>query len=50
MKTADVWQQTYQILLVLNIAVSTIFHENRDIKPTQNSVISLTNEIHFLGF
>ena len=50
MSTADVWQQTYQILLVLNFAVSTTFHENRYIKDTQNQVISLTNESYFLGF
>ena len=50
MSTAYVWQQTYQILLVLNFAVSTTFHENRYIKDTQNWVISLTNESYFLGF
>ena len=50
MSSADLWQKTYQTLLVLNFAISTTFHENSDIKPTQNSVISLSNESHFLGF
>ena len=50
MSSADLWQKTYQTSLVLNFAISTTFHENSDIKPTQNSVISLSNESHFLGF
>ena len=50
LSNADIWQQTYQILLVLYFVISITFHENRDIKPTQNSIISLSNEIHFLGF
>ena len=50
MSNADLWQQTYQILLVLNFIISTTFHEDCDMKPTQNSVISLSNESHSLGF
>ena len=50
MNSAGLWQKTYQILLVLNFAISTTFHENSYIKPTKNSVISLSNESHFLGF
>ena len=50
MSAVGVWQKSYQTLLVLNFTVSTTFHENSDIKPTQNSVISLSNESHFLGF
>ena len=50
MSAADLWQKTYQTLLVLNFAVSITFHENSDIKPTQNSIICLSNESQFLGF
>ena len=50
MSNTDLWQQTYQILLVLNFAISTTFQENRDTKPTQNAAISLSNKSHFLGF
>ena len=50
MSAVGVWQKSYQTLLVLNFTVSTTFHENSDIKPTQNSVISLSNESHFPGF
>ena len=41
MSAAELWQTTYQTLLVLNFAISTTSHKNSDFKPTQNSVISV---------